>query len=259
MSPLPRLPRRRSAVTNGAVVDSGLVDLPAAAGVLTAGGALVVPNPAPLTCVIAASSPEVVNRAKRRRIDRPVALVRRSGARQVQRPPRPDSPPAQLGVRRAGSRAGDHAAPGPRRRRAARPGSGPRRATAGRWSSGRAGRRCYQLCGPSLCSTSAVQIAPAASRRPHLQRPRTACPTSPSSTCPPSRQDPAPPRPPCEWGATARLSCIGPERGPGIPQRQGLPGLACRALPPTLTLVTSGDRRSRRSGTIAAVSSVASR
>jgi tRNA A37 threonylcarbamoyladenosine synthetase subunit TsaC/SUA5/YrdC len=61
-------------VTNGVVADSGLVDLPAAARVLTTGGALVVPNPAPLTCVITASSPEVVNRAKRRRPDRPVAL-----------------------------------------------------------------------------------------------------------------------------------------------------------------------------------------
>ncbi|MEU3064294.1 hypothetical protein [Streptomyces subrutilus] len=41
---------------------------------LLRGLAVVLPNPAPLTCVVAATAPEAVNRAKNRPADQPVAL-----------------------------------------------------------------------------------------------------------------------------------------------------------------------------------------
>ncbi|OLR93506.1 Sua5/YciO/YrdC/YwlC family protein [Actinokineospora bangkokensis] len=45
-----------------------------ATAALQAGTAVVVPNPAPLTCVVTATTPEAVNRAKGRPVDQPVAL-----------------------------------------------------------------------------------------------------------------------------------------------------------------------------------------
>ncbi|WP_103501159.1 hypothetical protein [Streptomyces otsuchiensis] len=52
----------------------GTVDLPGAGRVLGRGGAVVLPNPEPLTFVVAATRPPAVNAAKGRPVTQPVAL-----------------------------------------------------------------------------------------------------------------------------------------------------------------------------------------
>ncbi|MFJ2738273.1 hypothetical protein ACIO3O_01255 [Streptomyces sp. NPDC087440] len=52
----------------------GTVDLDGACRALDRGAAVVLPNPAPLTCVVAATAAPVVNEAKGRPRDQPVAL-----------------------------------------------------------------------------------------------------------------------------------------------------------------------------------------
>ncbi|WP_030397968.1 Sua5/YciO/YrdC/YwlC family protein [Kitasatospora purpeofusca] len=51
-----------------------LSDLAAVSAALTRGRAVVLPNPAPLTCVVAATRPEAVNTAKQRPAEQAVAL-----------------------------------------------------------------------------------------------------------------------------------------------------------------------------------------
>ncbi|MFF1904425.1 hypothetical protein [Kitasatospora sp. NPDC058218] len=54
--------------------DTGTVDLPGARSALGRGTAVVLPNPAPLTSVVAATGPGTVNAAKGRPVGQPVAL-----------------------------------------------------------------------------------------------------------------------------------------------------------------------------------------
>ncbi|MGV9264105.1 hypothetical protein ACWDRR_05515 [Kitasatospora sp. NPDC003701] len=59
----------------GAVpTDTGTVDLPGARSALARGTAVVLPNPSPLTGVVAATAPGTVNAAKGRPVGQPVAL-----------------------------------------------------------------------------------------------------------------------------------------------------------------------------------------
>ncbi|MER5884870.1 hypothetical protein ABT160_13655 [Streptomyces sp. NPDC001941] len=53
---------------------TALLDTGPAADALTAGGAAILPNPSPLTYVVAATSPQAVNNAKARLADQEVAL-----------------------------------------------------------------------------------------------------------------------------------------------------------------------------------------